>query len=105
MRKNAGSGSCPCVVRVRCYAVGVVIAKTPGDLSEPIESQFGYHIIRLEERKPKGPQPYAEVRGQLMSDARAALLNESRTQKAISLNKEFVFDQSAFEALGKPTTP
>ncbi len=90
---------------VRPFEDAVNALVKPGDLSEPVESQFGYHIIRLEERKEKGPQPYAEVRGQLLGDARAALLNEARLQKAVSLNKEFVFDQSALEAMGKATTP
>lgn len=90
---------------VRPFEDAVNALAKPGDLSEPVESQFGYHIIRLEERKEKGPQPYAEVRGQLLGDARAALLNEARLQKAVSLNKEFVFDQRALEAMGKAATP
>ena len=90
---------------VRPFEDAVNALVKPGDLSEPVESQFGYHIIRLEERKEKGPQPYAEVRGQLLGEARAALLNEARLQKAVSLNKEFVFDQSALEAMGKAATP
>lgn len=73
----------------------------PGDLSEPVESQFGYHIIRLEERQEKSARPYAEVREQLMQEARASILNESRVQIVRELNKDFVFDAAAIEALGK----
>lgn len=76
----------------------------PGELSEPVESQFGYHIIRLEERREKGLQPYTEVRDQLLREARAALLNESRAQKAQALSKDFVFEQEAIEALAKSAT-
>ena len=43
-----------------------------------MESQFGYHIIRLDERKPKGKVPFADVKAGLMSEARASLLNEAR---------------------------
>lgn len=73
----------------------------PGELSEPVQSQFGYHIIRLEERRAKSMQPYEEVRNQLMGEARMAILNESRVQKSLALNKEFVFQQDALEALAK----
>jgi peptidyl-prolyl cis-trans isomerase C len=66
-----------------------------------VQSQFGYHIIRLEERRAKSVQPYEEVRDKLMSEARMAILNESRLQKSLALNKEFVFQQDAIEALAK----
>lgn len=74
----------------------------PGDLSEPVESQFGYHIIRLEERREKGRQPYAEVRDQLLGEARAAIMNESRVKKVQALSKDFVFQLDAIDALAKP---
>jgi peptidyl-prolyl cis-trans isomerase C len=73
----------------------------PGELSEPVQSQFGYHIIRLEERREKSQQPYEEVRDQLMREAQMAILNESRVQKSLALNKEFVFQQNAIETLAK----
>ena len=86
---------------VRPFEDAVNALAKPGDLSEPVESQFGYHIIRLDERRPKGVQPYSEVRPQLMGEARAAMLSDARIQKAISMNKDFVFDQAAIEALAK----
>jgi len=88
---------------VRPFEDAVNALAKPGDLSEPVESQFGYHIIRLEERREKGPQPYAEVRSQLMNDARTAILNEARVQKAQSISKDFAFDQAAIAAMGKQT--
>lgn len=77
----------------------------PGDLSDPVESPFGLHIIRLEERREKTLQPYAEVREQLLAEARTASLNQSRAQKAQSLTKDFVFENLALEALTKSGTP
>lgn len=73
----------------------------PGDLSEPVESQFGYHIIRLEERREKRHQSYEEVRTQLLAEARAAIVNESRAQIVQNLSKNFVFEKDAIEALTK----
>ncbi len=36
-------------------------ALSPGGVSQPVRSQFGYHIIRLEERAPAGVRPLEEV--------------------------------------------
>ena len=35
--------------------------KNPGDVSEPVLSQFGYHVIRLEGRKPARPRTFDEA--------------------------------------------
>ena len=86
---------------VRPFEDAVNALAKPGDLSEPVESQFGYHIIRLEERRGKGPQPYEEVRSQLLAEARTAILNESRVQKVQSMSKDFVFEKEAIEGLSK----
>ncbi len=74
----------------------------PGDLSEPVETQFGYHIIRLDERREKGVKPYEAVSGQLHEEARQALLNESRVQKVVDLTKHFTFHRSAIHAFANP---
>ena len=87
---------------VRPFDDAVNALNKPGDLSEPIETQFGYHIIRLEERKEKGRQTYEEVKPQLLSEASNAILNEARVQKIQNLNKDFVFEREAIEALAKP---
>lgn len=89
---------------VRPFEDAVNALTKPGDLSEPVESQFGYHIIRLDERREKGVQAYAEVRPQLLAEARTALLSEARIQKAINMNKDFVFDNDAIQALAKSAT-
>lgn len=37
----------------------------PGDISEPINTDDGYHIIRLDERKPPEFRQYAEVKAEI----------------------------------------
>ena len=51
----------------------------PGQLSEPVKSQFGYHIIELVERVPARRQAFDDVRAELREDARATL--DARTRK------------------------
>ena len=40
--------------------------KNPGDLSEPVKTQFGWHIVKLEGRTPETVQPYETVKDQLI---------------------------------------
>jgi peptidyl-prolyl cis-trans isomerase D len=42
-----------------------VFAMKPGEIRGPIESDFGYHIIRLTEVKPERTRPLDEVRAQI----------------------------------------
>ena len=42
-----------------------VFAMKPGEIRGPIESDFGYHIIRLTETKPERIRPPEEVRAQI----------------------------------------
>jgi len=38
-----------------------------GETTEPVQSEFGFHIIRVYEKKPGAPVPFAEVREQVRS--------------------------------------
>lgn len=37
----------------------------PGDVSEPVQSQFGWHIIKLEEKRESQPPAFEQVAGRL----------------------------------------
>jgi len=42
-----------------------VFAMQPGQISDPVKTQYGYHIIKLVDKKPATTRPFAEVRQQL----------------------------------------
>lgn len=65
----------------------------PKELSQPIKTQFGYHLILLEERKSKD---FAEVKGEVMSKARPALARERLTE--LRKSAEVKLDDAYFGA-------
>jgi peptidyl-prolyl cis-trans isomerase C len=52
--------------------------RNPGDLSEPVLSSFGYHIIRLEGRKPARQPQFDEVKVKIIDEMRTNYVNEKR---------------------------
>jgi peptidyl-prolyl cis-trans isomerase C len=76
-----------------------------GDISEVIESPFGFHIIRLDEKKPAGLQPYAEVKDLLMRQAQNEILNKGRFDEKDRILKGAAFNAQAIEALAKAQLP
>ena len=56
-------------------------ALKPGEISQPVKTDFGWHIIRVEDRKMGGAQPYDQVKTAL----RNILLRKKTQEKIISL--------------------
>lgn len=75
--------------------------KTPGELAGPVESQFGQHIIRLEERRPGALRPFEEVRDGLMQEVTKMAVNQARTEEEARLRQLAKVDTSAVEAFAK----
>ena len=73
----------------------------PGDISAPVESQFGYHIIRLDERKPATTMTFDEVKNQLLPEARGEILSQKRALKVAELESKIKFDRASIEQFGK----
>lgn len=73
----------------------------PGDLSDVVETQFGYHIIQLVERKSAGVRPYSEVREELLRDSAQKLANDARQQKVQPLLNAAKFHPEAIDAFTK----
>lgn len=70
----------------------------PGELSGIVESQYGYHIIRLEARKDATMRPYEEVREQLITEAKGKLVKEARARAVGKLEGQGKGDATALDA-------
>ena len=49
--------------------------KNPGDISEPVKSQFGWHLIRLGEHISESVMPFEQVKAHIEQE-----LKEKKTQ-------------------------
>lgn len=76
----------------------------PGEISGPVESQFGYHIIRLDERKPKTQTPFEEAKNGLLAESRTAILSGKRIQMAQSISAKLQFEKEAIQALSQESS-
>ncbi|MDF3606950.1 peptidylprolyl isomerase [Paracoccus sp. DMF-8] len=59
-----------------------VQALKPGELSKPVETQFGWHVIKLNETRNVEPPKYEEVKEQLAIQVRRERV-ESQIQKSV----------------------
>ena len=56
-----------------------------GDMSQPVQSQFGWHIIKLEDRRQKGAPPFDSIKDRIIASLvhrRAQELTQSLREKA-----------------------
>ena len=60
----------------------------PGEISNLIETQFGYHIIKLEEKRPEEIQPFSQAK----LDVRKKLVQIDGVAKAKGVAEELIFD-------------
>lgn len=66
----------------------------PGEIRGPVKTEFGWHVIRLDEVRPGAVQPFDAVRTELVADYR-----RDRAERLFSDLQEKL-DTEAFEAAG-----
>ena len=82
--------------------------KNAGELSEPVKSSFGWHVIRLDGRRPPREVPFERAQRQIMADLKTRYINDAREGKlaAISHDPAMKVNQAAVDALVvKPEIP
>jgi peptidyl-prolyl cis-trans isomerase C len=69
-------------------------ALNSGEISDVVKSSYGYHVIRVEDRRPSGPIPVDEARDQ----ARTALTNQ-KTAETVGTLLKTLYDNADVELL------
>jgi peptidyl-prolyl cis-trans isomerase D len=65
-----------------------VFALKEGQVSGPVKSQFGYHIIKLEGRQPSGIRPLEEVKSQIRDKLAEGLADAEGSRRATALREK-----------------
>jgi peptidyl-prolyl cis-trans isomerase C len=71
-----------------------------GEISNPVLTKFGYHVIYLTDRRDGVTIPFEEVRGKLGADLKNRLVNELINRKVEELKAD-----ARIEVLYKPASP
>ena len=72
--------------------------QAPGDLSDLVETQFGFHILQLVEKKPERQRSFEEVQEALRRDVLAKARSEARTREVQRVVDKAQPDEKAIEA-------
>ena len=83
---------------VKSFDDALEALQQPGELSGVVQSGFGYHIIRLEERQPASTKPFEEVREQLRAEVIAKVQQDARMKELERLRAQAKGDETALEA-------
>jgi len=92
-------GSFPDGKMVPEFEAALKALKNPGDVSEPVKTQFGWHIIELVDRTPARQRSFDEAKDELMREGRAELLKSRRTQKIADILSGAKQHDEAIDAL------
>jgi peptidyl-prolyl cis-trans isomerase D len=77
---------------------GAIFAMQQGDVEGPIESDFGFHVVKLDNIFEPGPLPLEQVRGELLSDLRGREADDAfrELQRQVS---DALFDAENMQAI------
>jgi peptidyl-prolyl cis-trans isomerase D len=60
----------------------------PGEISEPVKSDFGYHILKVDGRRPGGLRPLADVQGTIREKLAEGLADAEGNRRATALREK-----------------
>lgn len=83
---------------VKPFSDAAFAMTVPGELSGPVQSNFGYHLIRFHEKQPKQVRPFDEVKPEIINELknkyiaeyRHKLIGEILSDPSIKLNEAAV---------------
>jgi peptidyl-prolyl cis-trans isomerase D len=79
-----------------------IFSMEAGEVAGPVQSDFGFHVIELEEILAQGPLPLAQVRGELLSELREREAN-NRYEGQVRSMSDALFDNEDINAIAAAT--
>jgi len=70
------------------FAKAAFALSSTGELSQPVQSSFGWHVIRLEGRRPAVQKSYEEVRDAILAELRQKYVDEQREAAVAKLRAD-----------------
>lgn len=79
-------------------------ALAPGEISQPVKTQYGWHIIRVTERQEGERKPFDQVKDQIKATLRNKALQDNVQGRMEALKREagLVIDEAALAAITPP---
>ncbi len=95
---------------VRQFEEAAFALEKPGDISDIVKSPFGYHIIKLEDKKAAEPKTLAQVQGEIrrkltserQNAAQEAFLEEIKSRTRVEVNADLLSGEAEPEVKPKP---
>ena len=77
---------------------GAVFSMAVGDIDGPVRTDFGFHVVQLDEVLEQGPLPLEQVRGELLSELRAEQAEDAFRELERQLS-DALFDAPDMESI------
>lgn len=75
-----------------------IFSTSAGDIDGPIKSDFGFHIVRVDEVLERGPLPLEQVRGELLTELRSSEASDRFRNLERELS-DALFDNADMQAI------
>jgi peptidyl-prolyl cis-trans isomerase C len=98
---------------VKAFEEAAFAMSKPGEISPVIQTEFGYHILKLIERREASEKPFEAVKEEIVQTLKARLINDERARHLskirndpnIKMNKDAIDQLVAQPAGASPRAP